>query len=105
MTNISSIANKLNINFDTVKRYLYYLVKTLIIAGIHPYFTSPAKEITKAPVYYFEDVGLRNYIKQYQPEKAFVVNLTLQETVHVENTQVHFIPYYELFTEELGLFS
>lgn len=49
--------------------------------------------------------SLINYIKQYQPEKAFVVNLTLRETVQVENTQVHFIPYYELFTEELGLFS
>jgi predicted AAA+ superfamily ATPase len=37
--------------------------------------------------------SLRSFIKKYSPEKAVVVNLSLEETIEVENGQVEFIPY------------
>lgn len=31
--------------------------------------------------------------KKYSPEKAVLINLSLEETVEIENTQVEFIAY------------
>ena len=40
--------------------------------------------------------SLRSFIKKYEPEKAVVVNLSLEETREIEGTQVEFIPYSKL---------
>ncbi|MCG2692536.1 ATP-binding protein, partial [Candidatus Parcubacteria bacterium] len=61
LTNHSEIANTLNISQATVKNYLWYLEKTFIIKKLTPYFKNIRKEITKSPVFYFYDLGLRNY--------------------------------------------
>jgi len=44
-----------------IKQYLWYLEKTYIIDMISPFSTNPSKELTKAPICYFKDIGLRNY--------------------------------------------
>ncbi len=61
LTNISELSATLGISIPTVKNYLWYLEKTFILEKITPYFKNTRKEITKAPVYYFYDIGLRNY--------------------------------------------
>ncbi|MBU4298662.1 ATP-binding protein [Patescibacteria group bacterium] len=61
LTNISELSATLGISIPTVKNYLWYLEKTFILEKITPYFKNARKEITKAPVYYFYDIGLRNY--------------------------------------------
>jgi predicted AAA+ superfamily ATPase len=38
--------------------------------------------------------GLRSFIKKYKPEKAFVINKTLNMEIKVESTIVTFIPFY-----------
>lgn len=40
--------------------------------------------------------SLRSFIAKYKPEKAFVVNLDLQQTIDVNGTIVSFVPYTEL---------
>ncbi len=35
--------------------------KTFIICKLSPYFNNVRKEITKSPIYYFYDLGLRNF--------------------------------------------
>lgn len=40
--------------------------------------------------------GLVRFIKKYRPDTVYVVNLRYKETVVVEQTSIHFIPYYEL---------
>ena len=40
--------------------------------------------------------GLIRFIKKYQPDTAYVINLHLQETVVFEKTVIHFTPYYAL---------
>jgi predicted AAA+ superfamily ATPase len=54
-------SSTLGISLATVKIYLGYLEKTFILWKATPWFTNIRKEITKAPVYYFRDLGLRNF--------------------------------------------
>jgi len=61
IVNYTEIASTLNLSFQTVKEYLWYLEKTFIIQKITPYFRNIRKEIRKSPVYYFYDIGLRNF--------------------------------------------
>lgn len=61
LVNIAELSNTLGIAAPTVKKYLWYLEKTYIISKVTPYFKNVRKEITKAPTYYFADLGLRNY--------------------------------------------
>lgn len=170
----SKLARDVGVKSTTVRNYLDYLDKTFIVEQTNPFYTNKKKEITKSPIVYFSDPGLRNYsiqrfghlntpsefgelfegfihnflkqetqftgldvrywrtksqaevdfvlsagnkvelpveakykdldepkvtkslrsfIKKYTPEKAVVVNLSLEETVEIENTQVEFIPY------------
>ena len=59
--NLSNLSSEVGISIKTVKQYLWYLEKTCIIDTISPFSTNPAKELTKAPICYFKDIGLRNY--------------------------------------------
>lgn len=61
MVNFSELSATLGLSLATIKNYLWYLEKTYIVWKITPWFTNIRKEITKAPVYYFRDIGLRNF--------------------------------------------
>jgi len=61
LINYSEIASTLGISLQTLKNYLWYLEKTFIIKKLTPYFRNKRKEITKSPLIYFYDLGLRNY--------------------------------------------
>lgn len=170
----SKLARDVGVKSTTVRNYLEYLNKTFIVEKTNPFFTNKKKEITKSPVIYFSDPGLRNYsiqrfghlntpnefgelfetfihnhlkqetqhtglnvnywrtksqaevdfvitagnqvklpveakykdldepkvtkslrsfIKKYKPEKAVVINLSLKQTMQIEETQVEFKPY------------
>ncbi len=181
LVNYHEISNTLNIASETLKKYLWYLEKTFIINRVNPFFGNTRKEITKSPVYYFHDIGLKNYssglftgsadlldpgflfqnfmynilrdiyphgmvsikfwrtldkaevdfilssgdnhipvevkyksmkspevnrsfrsfIKKYNPKKAIIVNLDYKDSVKIENTEVLFLPYYELYHKVL----
>jgi len=58
---VSELSVTLGIALPTVKTYLSYLEKTFIVERLTPYFRNIRKEITKSPVIYFHDLGLRNY--------------------------------------------
>lgn len=60
--NYSEISNTLGLSSQTVKNYLWYLEKTFILQSVRPYFRNVRKEITKSPIVYFYDLGLRNYL-------------------------------------------
>ena len=53
----------IDISLPTVKNYLWYAEKTFAIELLRPYFRNARKEITKSPVVYFHDLGLRNYAR------------------------------------------
>ncbi|MBW2440514.1 MAG: ATP-binding protein [Deltaproteobacteria bacterium] len=61
LVNYSEMASTLNVSFATVKKYLWYARKIFLVELITPYARNVRKEISKSPVPYFWDLGLRNY--------------------------------------------
>lgn len=75
LVNHSELSNTIGISTATLKNYLWYSEKTFITRRITPFFTNLRKEITKSPVYYFFDTGLRN----------FIINMFNAESINYEN--------------------
>ena len=61
MINYSELSSSLGLSIATIKHYLWYLDKTFIVKKITPYFRNIRKEITKSPMFYFHDLGMRNF--------------------------------------------
>lgn len=40
--------------------------------------------------------SLRSFIQKYNPGNAYIINLTANESVVIENTKVHIIPFYQI---------
>lgn len=60
--NVQELSNTLGLDSDTIRNYLWYLEKTFIIQICRPFYTNTRSELTKTPICYFLDIGLRNYI-------------------------------------------
>lgn len=99
MVNYSELSSTLGISLATVKIYLWYLEKTFILWKVTPWFTNIRKEITKAPVYYFRDIGLRNFaagrfglLSDSDSGFAFqtVVHALLKERFPLADTTIHY---------------
>ena len=61
LTDFSEIARTIGVSVPTVKKYIWYAEKTYILKVVTPYYTNKLKEIIKSPVYYFTDLGFRNF--------------------------------------------
>jgi predicted AAA+ superfamily ATPase len=61
MINVSELASTTGVSVQTINNYLWYMEKTFIVNRLSPYFRNVRKEISKSPIYYFGDLGLRNY--------------------------------------------
>lgn len=61
LLNFTNIANDTDTSMQTLKKYLYFAEKTFSIKKIRPYFKNTGKEIRKAPMIYFTDIGMMNY--------------------------------------------
>jgi hypothetical protein len=62
LVNLSELAGTIGIDVKTIKHYLFYLEQTFLIKKVTPFFRNTRSEVTKAPIYYFIDIGLRNWI-------------------------------------------
>lgn len=100
LVNYSEISNTLGISQKTIKDYLWYLEKTFILHKLTPFFRNTRKEITKNPLFYFYDVGLRNYALGsfgtvlLEQEKGFlfenVIFLFLRQILYTLPPRIHF---------------
>ena len=61
MINLNELSSTVGISVQTVKNYLSYAEKTFIIRRVTPWFKNLRSEISKSPVMYFNDLGLRNF--------------------------------------------
>ncbi len=95
----SELSATLGLSLPTVKTYLWYLEKTFIVRKVSPWFTNIRKEITKAPVYYFCDIGLRNFASGSfggipDSEAGFVfqnaIHALLVERFPLADTTIHY---------------
>lgn len=183
IVNFSEFSSTLGISVKTIKNYFWYLEKTFILKRVNPYFRNIRKEITKSPVFYFHDLGLRNYalgmfgdvknpsdlgflfqnfifkilskklrfssaeicfwrtkdggevdfiidffreqipievkhqtfkkpkvtrslrnfVKKYQPQKAFIINLEFKKELDLKGTKIYIIPFYDLIYHRLRI--
>src|SRR3989344_492195 len=100
LVNVSELSNTLGISTSTVNDYLWYMQKTFLIDKVTPYFKNIRKEITKASVFYFFDLGMRNYAlgtfgtTPISSESGFLfqnfVYHLLKEKTQNSATQVHY---------------
>lgn len=60
LINYSEIANRLNVDPRTVRKYIEIFEQSFIIFRLYPYSTKKRDEIGKTPKIYFYDLGLRN---------------------------------------------
>ncbi|MDO8469664.1 MAG: ATP-binding protein [bacterium] len=63
MVHYTELSSTLGISLPTIKNYIAYAEKTFVIRRAYPYFRNTRKEITKSPLIYFNDIGLRNYAR------------------------------------------
>lgn len=173
IVNLLELSSTLGMSVKTIKEYLWYLEKTFILQRVTPYFKNVRKEIAKSPVFYFYDLGLRNFmsgdfgslkdmgfifqnfvfnvlrektkisssricfwrtkdkaeidfvidtgkalipievkykklatpeipralrsfVERYKPEKALIINLTLDTTISLNQTKIYVIPFYKI---------
>ena len=61
LTNFSELSSTLGISTPTIKNYLWYFEKTYIMKKVPPFHANIRKEIIKAPVYHFSDLGMKNF--------------------------------------------
>jgi len=61
LVNFTELSSTLDISSATAKQYLWYLEKTFILRRVAPFFKNTRKELTKTPLFYFLDLGLRNF--------------------------------------------
>lgn len=99
LVSYSELAVTLGLSLSTVKNYLWYLEKTYILWKVTPWFTNIRKEITKAPVYYFRDIGMRNFasgsygaISDSEAGFAFqtLIHTMLKERFPLADTSIHY---------------
>ncbi len=62
LVNITELSSTIGISDKTIQHYLWYLEETFIIKKVTPYYRNIRSEITKTPIYYFYDTGVRNYL-------------------------------------------
>jgi len=100
LLNVSEVSRTLAISQKTVKGYLWYLQKTFILHKVTPYFKNIRKELTKTPIFYFYDLGLRNFaiglfsnVRSLQEKGLLFENfilLILKEKLRDTSAKIHF---------------
>lgn len=61
--NYSDLSSLTLLSNQTVRKYIWYTEKTFVVESVPTYFTNKEKEIVKSPMYYFLDLGLRNFLR------------------------------------------
>jgi predicted AAA+ superfamily ATPase len=100
LINYSELSSTLTISYQTVKKYLWYSQKIFLLDLLSPYARNVRKEITRSPVAYFWDLGLRNYSlglfgHLHSPsECGFIfenlVFLLLKKQIKLSSAKLHF---------------
>ena len=47
--------------------------------------------------------SLRSFILKYHPKSAYVINLSLRDTAHIDDTKISFLPFNELLRKKFVL--
>jgi len=89
LVNKSELANKLNINYETLIRYLDILEWTYIYKFIKPYFTNIWKELSKMPKVFINDIWTLNAIFLRKYETLDLIPWNIIENIIYNNLTVN----------------
>jgi len=81
LVNKSELSNRLNINYETLVRYLDILEWTYIFKFIKPYFTNIRKELSKMPKVFINDIWTLNNILSKKYESLDLVPWNIIENI------------------------
>jgi len=81
LVNKSELSNRLNINYETLVRYLDILEWTYIFKFIKPYFTNIRKELSKMPKVFINDIWTLNNILSKKYESLDLVPWNVIENI------------------------
>lgn len=100
LINLNELSSTAGISVQTVKNYLSYAEKTFIVRRVTPWFKNLRSEISKSPVMYFNDLGLRNFaLRRFGRYTALhetgflfqnLIHQLLVERTQAEGGTVHF---------------
>lgn len=101
LVNVTELSSTIGISDKTIQHYLWYLEETYILKKVTPYYKNVRSEITKTPLYYFYDTGIRNYllglfgipaIPQALSGHLFenVIFNIIRQHAHIASTRIHF---------------
>jgi predicted AAA+ superfamily ATPase len=89
MLNLNNLSNDARVSVSTLQKHLWIAQKTFFIKLVEPYFKNVTKEITKSPVVYFADHGIRNFsisnfgnVQRHQDYGFVFQNLVGNELLH-----------------------
>lgn len=82
---LTELSSALGVSLPTLKNYLWYAEKTFIVGKIRPFFRNRSKELVKLPIFYFTDVGLRNFASGQMGFLTLPDQLSLPFRNHVYN--------------------
>lgn len=81
LVNKSELANSLNLNYETLNRYIDILEGTYIFRFIRPYFTNIRKELSKMPKVFVNDIWTLNNILKNKYESLELVPWNIIENI------------------------
>ena len=101
LVNTTELSSTIGIADKTAQHYLWYLEKTFVLTKVTPFYRNVRSEITKAPIYYFVDSGLRNFMLGLFGLPSIPSSLTghlfeniifnmLREDITASPTEIHF---------------
>jgi len=61
MLKVEELSGTLSLHKATINRYLWYMENTFFVEKLTPFYRNIRKEISKAAIYYFNDLGMRNF--------------------------------------------
>jgi len=95
--NLSELSTTVQLSVKTLKEYLWYLEKTFIASKLTPFYRNIRKELSKSPIYYFYDLGLRNFstgefgrVRDYGFLFQNLIYLIILEKIKNTPYQIHF---------------
>ena len=98
ITNLHNLSSLIGISLVTLKKYLYFAEETFVIYKVPAFVRRVSKEISRMPVYYFWDLGLRNFLAGAVNKQLGIKELSFlfQNAVFLELLQLRFKYFFKL---------
>lgn len=98
ITNLHNLSSLIGISLATLKKYLYFAEETFVLYKVPAFVRRVSREISRMPVYYFWDLGLRNFLSGSINKQLGIKELSFlfQNVVFLELLQLRFKHFFQI---------